>query len=124
MPGFPHHPARVLIVENNALIGLDLADDLEVQGYGTAGPFTCAAALKWIEGNTPDVAILDVGLQSGLCVQLARELRRRTVPLIVYSAYDQSLALPEFRNVPWIPMPASRQILRETMDKLSVGIGA
>lgn len=106
-----------LIVESNAIIGLYLTDDLEDQGYVTAGPFACAGAVKWLAANTPNIAILDVDLQSGPCIELARELKRRGVPIIVYSAHEQQYALPEFHDVPWIPIPAPTETLRQALAK-------
>ena len=39
----------VLVLEDEALIGLNLRDDLQDAGYRVEGPFnTCAAALEWL----------------------------------------------------------------------------
>lgn len=109
----------VLLVESSAIIGLDLADDLETQGYAVQGPFACAAASEWLRTRTPDVAVLDVDLQSGSCVTLARELRARAVPILVFSAHDRACALPEFSSLPWLAMPASKHALRSALAELS-----
>jgi DNA-binding response OmpR family regulator len=108
-----------LLVESNAIIGLDLADELAEQGYEVAGPFTCAEALAWIKVDTPDLAVLDVALQSGICVRLARELRAREVPILVFSSYMPQHALPEFRSVPWLSMPAAMEALHSALLELS-----
>ena len=42
-------PPCVLVVEQNAIIGLSLAEDLEDQGYVVVGPLACLAALKWLQ---------------------------------------------------------------------------
>jgi hypothetical protein len=40
----------VLLLEDEALIVLNLQDDLQDAGYEVAGPFTtCAAALEWLQ---------------------------------------------------------------------------
>lgn len=96
----------VLVVEQNAIIGLSLADDLEEQGYTVAGPLSCIGALKWLQACTPDLAILDADLQSGYCTEIARLLRARDVPLLVFSSHERRHAAAEFRNLPWISMPA------------------
>jgi DNA-binding NtrC family response regulator len=111
----PDNRPLALIVENNAFIGMYLTDDLDDQGYATAGPFACTGAVKWLAANTPDIAILDVDLQSGPCVALARELKQRGVPIIVYSAHEQRYALPEFQDELWIPIPASTETLRQAL---------
>ena len=114
----PSASSRVLLVESNAIIGVDLADQLERGGYEVAGPFACAAAAKWLQSRTPDLAVLDVDLQSGPCVELARELRQRGVPLLIFSAHDRQHALAEFRCLRWLPMPAPRDALHIALQAL------
>jgi len=96
----------VLLAESSAIIGLDLADGLEGLGYGVAGPFACMTALQWLETLTPDIAVLDVDLRSGPCLTLARELRARQVPILVFSSHDRTSSLAEFHDLPWLSMPA------------------
>ncbi len=115
--------SRVLLVESNAIIGLDLAEQLEALGYTVSGPFAEARALEHLKASTPDLAILDADLRSGICVELARELRGRGVPMLVFSCYDQSNALPEFRNLPWLPMPAPITALHAALGLLAVSKG-
>jgi DNA-binding response OmpR family regulator len=55
-----------MIVEDQALIGISLEAFLEEAGFSVAGPFlSCADALRWLEHNTPHVAVLDVRLRDG-----------------------------------------------------------
>lgn len=108
----------VLVVEQNAIIGLSLAEDLEEQGYQVAGPFACAGALQWLQTRTPELVILDADLQSGSCVELARLLRRREVPFLVFTSHERRNAAPEFRDVPWILMPAEFRTILSTLRSL------
>lgn len=97
----------VLLVEDEGIIGITLEDELADAGYDVAGAFaTCASALAWLEGATPDLAILDVTLRDGTCTELARRLRDSGVPFVVYSGSSQSVAAPEFQDVPWIGKPS------------------
>ncbi len=114
----PFGARTLLLVEESAIIGLDLADNLEHEGYEVAGPFSCEAALTWVESATPDLAVLDVHLQSGFCVRLARELQRRGVPLVVHSSYNQIHALSEFQNLPWVQMPAAFSEVASALSRL------
>ena len=112
----------VLVVESNTVVGIDLSEYLEEEGYTVAGPFACAGAVQWLDTFTPRAALLDVDLRSGLCVDVARELRRRDVPILVFSAHDQRFALPEFQDVPWVPLPASTVAIgRGLSDVLCIG---
>ena len=109
----------VLVAENDALIGLNLQDELEGMGYAVAGPFpTCADAMHWLKPNTPDVAVLDIHLRDGACVELAMELTRLSVPFAVYSGELEADTLPAFRDAKWIEKPATRDILLDAVAEL------
>ncbi len=116
----------VLILEDEALIALDLHDELRDAGYEAAGPFTtCAAALEWLRTGTPDTAILDAALKDGPCRAIAQELTRREVPFLIYSGYHEDrLLLAEFPHVTWIEKPAPCSVLIEACQQLLVGGGA
>src|ERR671912_338787 len=97
----------VLVLEDVALIALNVQDELQDSGYEVAGPFTdCSAALDWLRTATPDMAILDATLNDGSCHSVAAELSRRRVPFLIYSGYreDQQL-LAEFHHITWIEKP-------------------
>ena len=115
----PHHtPSGVLVVESIVIVGMDLADWLEHQGYVVDGPVACREAWIWLRTHTPKAAVLNVDLQSGTCVDLVRELRHRSVPLIIFSAYEQRFALAEFQDVPWVTMPARLEQIGSLLDDL------
>src|SRR3954467_6754360 len=84
----------VLLLEDEALIALNLQDELQDAGYRIAGPFTtCAAALAWLQTATPDTAILDAALKDGPCREIALELSRREVPFLIYSGHHEDRQL-------------------------------
>jgi DNA-binding response OmpR family regulator len=121
----PHSDSSplVLILEDEALIGLNLRDDLQDAGYRVEGPFTtCAAALSWLETATPDTAVLDAALKDGPCRAIAQELTRRKVPFLIYSGYHEDRQLlVEFPHVTWIEKPAPCSVLVEACQRLLVG---
>ena len=100
----------VLVAEDEAAIGLDLSDELEQQGFNVIGPFMKgSAALAWLAKVTPDLAILDVRLEDGTCMDLARELRRRGVPFVFFSGSGglRGQFESEFPEARWVAKPAS-----------------
>ena len=114
--------SQVLLAEDNAAIGLALEDALNDGGYTVVGPFaSCSAALAWLRDATPDLALLDLGLQDGPCVELARALRQRGVPILVLSGDHQSECEldPELRGVPWIEKPVASESLMNALGALS-----
>jgi two-component system, response regulator PdtaR len=80
---------RILIVEDEALIAMMLADCLEGAGHRVVGPAaTAAEALAYCEALVPDLAFLDIDLRhGGNGVVLARELVARwALPVVFASA--------------------------------------
>lgn len=98
---------RILVVEDECLIGLCLAEELEALGFEVVGPFaTCAEASAWLSSNTPDMAALDILLRGGPCLEIARELRRRRVPMLFFTAlWDWPPLRDEFAGTPVIRKP-------------------
>jgi DNA-binding response OmpR family regulator len=106
----------VLIAEDASLISMMIEDELEETGFAITGPFpSCAAAMDWLQGNTPDAAVLDLSLADGECRDLARELSGRGVPFIVYSGHDPADAPPEFAEAQWITKPAPASVVGEAL---------
>lgn len=111
----------VLVVEDQALIGLSIEAFLEEAGYTVAGPFASnAEALAWLDGERPAAAVLDLGLRDGLSTGLAQELRRRGIGFVVYSGHAQRPDLaPELHDAPWLRKPVPREDLLRAVDALA-----
>ncbi len=110
----------VLLLEDEALIAVDLQDELQDAGFEVAGPFTaCTAALEWLETNTPDAAILDAALKDGSCREIAFELERREVPFLIYSGHSEDCGLmAELDHVAWIEKPMPPVVLVQACQQL------
>ncbi len=79
---------RVLIVEDEALIAMALAESLEDGGHEVVGPAaTMAEALALCEAAPPELAVLDIDIRGGSNgVDVARALMERwRVPSIFAS---------------------------------------
>jgi DNA-binding response OmpR family regulator len=111
----------VLLVEDEALIALALTDDLETAGYRVAGPFhRCRDTLDWLERQTPDVAIIDIHLRDGSSVELARMLRDRDVPFIVFSGDKREGRSPDaFDGARWLSKPVGTRELLDAVAELA-----
>ena len=109
-----------MVVEDEAIIAMSLEDGLSDEGFRVVGPFSaCADALAALETATPDLAILDAVLSDGPCLELARELRDRGVPFVIYSgadAFDEHAS--ELDGVPWVEKPSPL----ETVMAAAVGL--
>ena len=68
----PDGPA-VLVVEDEFLIAMDLECLLERNGWRVLGPAaTVKEALRLLDGETPDVALLDVNLRGEMVTPVRR----------------------------------------------------
>lgn len=111
---------RVLVVEDEALIALALADVLDEAGYTCAGPFHRRSdALRWLEGHTPDLALLDVSLRDGSSVEVAEVLRHSRVPFLVYTGRSRDDIPPRLADAPWLEKPSSYPELLDALDRLA-----
>lgn len=108
-----------MVVEDEAIIAMSLEDALSDKGFRVVGPFSaCAAALAALETSTPDLAILDAVLSDGPCLDLARALRGRGVPFMIYSGADAFEHAPELDGVPWVEKPSSLEIVLKAALRL------
>jgi DNA-binding response OmpR family regulator len=117
---------RVLVVEDEAVISLVIAEELFSYGYEVAGPFGRASeALAWLKQNSVDLAIIDYELKDGPCLPLARELRQRRIPFMVFSAGSPPRKHnADFDGVPWVGKPASIETLLDGLDELTASPSA
>ncbi|MGH7213510.1 MAG: ANTAR domain-containing response regulator [Tepidisphaeraceae bacterium] len=83
---------RVLIVEDDTLVGMGLASQLKAAGHDVVGQAANALeAAPMFQERQPDLVIVDVRLNAGSIdgIELAAQLlKERRVPMIVVSAYS------------------------------------
>jgi CheY-like chemotaxis protein len=99
---------RILVVEDQYLLAMDLKRTLERSGATVVGPVGSAErALALIPEALPlDAAILDINLEAGgTAYPVAEVLRARKVPFVFATGYDRGSIRPEFRETPNIGKP-------------------
>lgn len=111
---------RCMIVEDQVLIGMSLEASLEEAGFAVEGPFMSnAQALSWLESDAPDIALLDIMIEDGTSIEIARALKKRGIPFAIYSGLPpKANCPPELQNVPWLEKPVSRETLAATLGEL------
>ncbi|KQR77554.1 response regulator [Rhizobium sp. Leaf341] len=110
---------NVLVLEDEPLIALDIEDTLERAGFGRITLLhTCRDALHFLAQERPDVALIDVQLQDGVCNEVAEHLAAANVPFVVYSGLEEAAEeLGEsFRRGRWLLKPASAKDLVEALE--------
>jgi PAS domain S-box-containing protein len=98
---------RVLLVEDEALIGMELEEALQAAGCTVIGvAATVAEALDMIERNEPQGALLDINLAGEDSYPVADRLVQARIPFAFCSGYAADAMLPErFAGVPLIRKP-------------------
>jgi DNA-binding response OmpR family regulator len=91
-----HQPllnVRILLVEDDPLIGLDLRETLEMAGAKVVGPARDASsATALMEDHSFDVAVLDHIIVGGDSLPLARELTQRGLRFIFHTSHRGTLS--------------------------------
>jgi DNA-binding response OmpR family regulator len=104
--------ARVLLVEDEAIVAIDIAEQLTEAGFLVVGPApSVAKALKLIVEVGCDVAVLDLNLRDETAEPIARELRSRRTPFLFLSAVSRDHLPPGFNDEALIPKPARPAVL-------------
>lgn len=117
----PLEGRRILVVEDDFLIGFELAQFIESLGAAVLGPFaTTAAARAAVDAASVDGALLDVGLGRETSLGLAHELAGRKVPVIFVTAYAEEVGLfaGPLARMPRIGKPVARAVLKRRAAEL------
>ena len=107
---------QVLIVEDEALVAMDLAETIEELGHTVAGICgSCDAALGFLAKREVDFAILDFNLGRGTSAAIADQLVAKEVPFVFLTGYRRE-ALPErFHNCAILAKPMSREMIESVL---------
>jgi two-component sensor histidine kinase len=119
-----HEGRRVLVVEDDSLIAMELVTALQDMGWSIAGPVhSLRQGLSLLQQDEHiDVAILDVNLAGLSVFPLAEALQARGVPFVFCSGYDVVDAENRFLDVPVLQKPIDMAVLeRELAEILAAG---
>lgn len=104
---------RVLIVEDEALIGLDVSLAVEAEGASAVVAHDLDAAHAALDDAPVDAAVLDINLGGGVTSEpIARRLRSANVPFIIHSGdFRMEGELIDEIGAPVIVKPAAIPVL-------------
>ncbi|RKM87750.1 response regulator [Devosia naphthalenivorans] len=108
-----------LLLEDEALIAMDVEQALDSAGFAVATMLTCADAEQWLEAHRPDVVIVDIMLKDGTCEAIVSRLVQDHVPFVVHSGDVPSLhANTLFSRGVWVSKPSDSRELAEAASGL------
>ena len=91
---------RILVVEDDYLIAIDVADQLKRAGAVVIGPApSVAKAKRLLAAGDVDAAVLDVNLGEENSFPVAQELQDRGVPFLFSTGYDSADIPAEWKHV-------------------------
>lgn len=108
---------RILIVEDDFLIGASLSDLLERHGCVVSGPvFTAKDAVDIIDREAIDGAILDYKVQDGVTLAIVGRLRQDRIPFVIVTGYQREYLPAGLRKAPYLAKPVLPDILIEVIS--------
>jgi len=115
LPHAPEEPAgrRILLAEDEVLVGRMVHDMLVDFGFNVVGPITdLAGALSAAENAALDGAVLDVNLGGELIYPVAKVLSARGIPFVFVTGYDGDSIDERYAEVPLLRKPIEPQLLQ------------
>lgn len=96
---------RLLIVEDDPLIGMDLEDEMSDRGYAAVCAHSLAKARALLDEARPDIVVLDMHVGSDTSFGFAAELEAQGVPFFFLSGNDASALPPHLATSPILTKP-------------------
>jgi PAS domain S-box-containing protein len=111
---------RILVIEDEALIAIQLKLDLEAAGHVVVGPIgRLSEALRAADENNFDIALVDINLGADNSAPIAEILDRRKVPFAFTTGYNDLIFLPpQLREYPHLTKPYNRADMKKLVVKL------
>jgi CheY-like chemotaxis protein len=112
---------RVLIVEDELLLALELQSLLESLGCEVIGPVpSVPRTLQLLARERPDLALLDVNLGGRSVAPVAAALKLRGIPYVLVTGYnDLDAREPGLRDAARIDKPVNRRRLLQVLAQMA-----
>ncbi|HTH67439.1 MAG TPA: response regulator [Rhodanobacter sp.] len=108
----------ILLAEDEMLLAMMLEDHLNASGYRVLKAARLAKCLQLAESAAIDLAILDINLAGEVSFPVALVLRRRGIPFVFSSGYDDG-DMPEiWRKQKTLQKPYDTRQLTATLAAL------
>ncbi|MBR2536704.1 MAG: response regulator [Hyphomicrobium sp.] len=110
---------KILVLEDNLVIAMDVELLLQDCGADVVETVsTASAALAKLADFSPDVAVLDINLDSGTSLPVAEALLERGIPFIFATGYSDPSMLPEaFAHIDILPKPFEASALERALSE-------
>jgi CheY-like chemotaxis protein len=109
---------RVLVVEDEVLVGMLIEEMLLELGYELAALSThLEEALSIARTALFDFAVLDINLNGKQSFPVADAIRERGLPFLFATGYGSRILTAPYKDVPILQKPFSLEELRRTLER-------
>lgn len=113
----------VLVVEDEFLIAVGYEEEVRAAFIRLGGPFPSSKlALEWLEGHTPDMAILNVLLADRDFMPVVETLRHRGIPWVLVTGMPRESISASFQDGRWLSKPCSWFHLHQHLQGMRDGL--
>jgi CheY-like chemotaxis protein len=114
------HPAKILVVEDEGVLAMAIEEILGILGYEVVGPApNTKRAMKLLDGQTIDGALLDVNLGGERVDCVAEALAAASIPFAFTTGYSDISALPPgFRDRATLYKPFRPEQLQDVLIQM------
>jgi CheY-like chemotaxis protein len=107
---------RLLLVEDETLVGMMMKDTLTELGFHVIGPIgKVDDAIAELKGEPFHAAVLDVNLRGEMIYSLADEIAGRGVPFVFVTGYGSEAIDTRFADIPVLQKPVDRAALQRIL---------
>lgn len=110
---------RVLVVEDETVVAMELRRLVEAAGFDVLGPAgTLERAAELVAATPPDLAVLDVDLRGRTIAPVARSLGAAAVPFLLLTGFDvAAFDDPILRRAPRLAKPLEPRRLADWLTR-------
>jgi two-component sensor histidine kinase/DNA-binding response OmpR family regulator len=117
--GLDPNDKRVLLVEDEPLVSMMLADMLSDFGHKVDGPYSrCSDAILAAKSNSLQAGILDVNLGGEKTYAVADILTDRKIPFVFVTGYGPDSIVPAFAHAPVLQKPIEAAKLHALLQQI------
>ncbi len=111
---------RILVVEDQYLIAMEVQESLEKAGAKVIGPVgRLEHAVNTAQKENVDAALLDIDLHGERCWQVADILAQKAVPFVFATGFATGIVMPErFAGCAVLSKPYRERDMLEALRKL------
>jgi CheY-like chemotaxis protein len=114
---------QVLLVEDEALIGMMMVDILSELGYSVIGPITnVSEASTAAKSGNFEYAVLDINLKGELVYPVADLLIKAGVPFVFVTGYSAERIDKRYSVVPTLQKPLQKKDLQNAFARVKPGL--